>query len=678
METKLSKGMLMSALICGTIAPVVFSGASVYAAEKDEVDEALKGFTLDQIVVTATRTEKRDVDVPADTETYTEADIKAAGGTNLHEVLSRLPGSIFESFGPHGASMGTMSNGILLRGYDNGTLVMLNGNPITGRNLYHLEAIPAENIERIEIVKGGGSVLYGSEAVAGVVNIITKKKGNNYVKAGIGSNLRRTYGVGVGDEKFNVYYDGEKTDRMVKRISVSDLSSTSSKTGVTTEYGKTRTDVGNSQRHDAGIRYNINKNLSLNYNYFQNKARYARTVIETTAKASGGMSVGDPFNYRDYTTKQHVGSLNYDDKTWKADLYINSGTIESYGYTWRQTSGKLSNTYYNTRERNRTIGASVQRTWNFGEKSNAILGLDYKREHFQQLLSSKGVKQSGFNRNIFAVYGQWDHKFDAKNELILGARETWTSGSSFGGENYNNFSSSLQYIHKLDDNQSIYASFAQSFIMPTLKAMFSEADDRFIPNPGLKPQRGMHYELGWKKVAGVHNWKAALYAMRVKDNISASYDKGTNTFTYDNTEYRNYGFELSDTVKGKGKFTYNWAINWMNPEEKNDAYEATKNWDRTYGKFQLTAGVGYHVGKFNANLSGSYLAGRVQKPSKTRSYHTSPYLLTTLTANYAPDKNSEFSLTIDNLLDRDDIVTHSSSSYYSAPINFLFEYKYKF
>jgi len=671
------KGMLMAALICGTIVPVLFGGTSVYAEEKDEVDAALQGFTLDQIVVTATRTEKRDVDVPADTETYTAADIKAAGGTNVHEVLSRLPGSVYESFGPHGSSMGTMSNAVLLRGYDNGTLVMLNGSPITGRQLYFLEAIPSESIERIEIVKGGGSVLYGSEAVAGVVNIITKKKGNNYVKAGIGSNLRRTYGVGVGDEKFNVYYDGEKMDRLIKRVSVSDLSSTSK--GVTTEYGKTRTDVGNSQRHDAGIRYNINKNLSLNYNYFQNKSRYARTVIETTAKAKGGMAVGDPFNYRDYTTKQHVASLNYDDKTWKADLYINTGTIESYGYTWRATSGALSNKYYNTKERNRTIGASVQRRWDFGNKSNAIVGLDYKREHFQKLDTPYSNGEPGFNRNIFAVYGQWDHKFDAKNELILGARETWTTGS-FGGENYSNFSASAQYVHKLDDNQSFYASIAQSFVMPTLKAMYSAADDNFVPNPNLKPQKGIHYELGWKKVAGVHNWKAALYAMRVKDNISASWEKkgGGGTFTYENEEYRNYGFEFGDTVRGKGKFTYNWAINWMNPEVKSDKNDLTKDWDRKYGKFQLTAGIGYHVGKFNANLSGSYLAGRVQKPSASRSYHVSPYLLTTLTANYAPDKNSEFSLTIDNLLDRDDIVSHSSSSYYSAPINFLFEYKYKF
>ena len=71
----------------------------------------------------------------------------------------------YKSFGPLGASMGTMINEANIRGVDNGTLVMVNGNPISWRGKYNLDAIPADSIERIEIVKGGGSVLYGSEAM---------------------------------------------------------------------------------------------------------------------------------------------------------------------------------------------------------------------------------------------------------------------------------------------------------------------------------------------------------------------------------------------------------------------------------------------------------------------------------------------------------------------------------
>lgn len=55
-----------------------------------------------------------------------------------------------------------------------------------------------------------------------------------------------------------------------------------------------------------------------------------------------------------------------------------------------------------------------------------------------------------------------------------------------------------------------------------------------------------------------------------------------------------------------------------------------------------------------------------------------PYFLTTLTAQYKPDKNQSVSLTIDNLLDRDDVISHSSAQYYEMPCNFLVEYKYRF
>lgn len=63
---------------------------------------------------------------------------------------------------------------IRMRGIDNGTLVLVNGNPSTYMNNATLDNIPIDQIERIEIVKGAGSVLYGPQAMGGVVNIITK------------------------------------------------------------------------------------------------------------------------------------------------------------------------------------------------------------------------------------------------------------------------------------------------------------------------------------------------------------------------------------------------------------------------------------------------------------------------------------------------------------------------
>ena len=124
-----------------------------------------------------------------------------------------MNGFAYKSYGPAGASMGTMSNELNVRGVRSGVLVLMNGNPIAWRGKYNLDAIPAESIERIEIVKGSGSVLYGSDATAGVVNIITKKTMPNEVHAGFGNYGQRSYGVSIGDERFGFYYNTDKFGR---------------------------------------------------------------------------------------------------------------------------------------------------------------------------------------------------------------------------------------------------------------------------------------------------------------------------------------------------------------------------------------------------------------------------------------------------------------------------------
>lgn len=642
MDKSFSKSLLMTALITGT---VLWGGNSVLAQENEQE------FTLDPMVITATRTEKRDVDVPASTTILSNQDLKNTGAQNLQVALGRVPGLIYKTFSPGGGAMGTMANEIAIRGVSNGTLVMLNGTPMNLRGKYFLDAIPVENVERVEIVKGGAGVLYGSEAMGGVINIITKKEFTNSVSVGYGNYGQQKYSASVGTDKVNVGYNLEKWGN-VDTISRSD------------NKGLKHTDMTGSEKRNLYVDYKINDNWNFLYNYFETNVRYDTWFDDAYKEVPKG---GALQQNREYVTKQNLVQLLYQDDTLKANLYYNQNKLMANGFTNYNTSGKFQGKIYDTDEKNRTYGADVQKEWQLNSKGSLVLGGSYQNEFYDDY-SSKVA-----DRHIYAVYGQYDHKFDDKNELIVGARETWTTGG-YRDQNYDNFSMSGQYVHKLDDDDSLYANVTQSFIMPTFSQMYG-ASDTAIANPDLKPQKGVSYEAGWKRVTDSHSWKAAVYHIDITDNISATWDTDKTEYQYTNEDFKNTGIELSCDIEGKNGWSYNWGVNYMDPKVK-----GTKKpyWDRKYGRVQLNGGITYSKDKWVSSLQGTYLAERVGTPSSSHSSHEKPYFLTSLTTTYNADKQNSFTLTMDNLLDREDNLSHSGSEYYSTPFNFMLTYNYKF
>lgn len=642
MDKSFSKSLLMTALITGT---VLWGGNSVLAQENEQE------FTLDPMVITATRTEKRDVDVPASTTILSNQDLKNTGAQNLQVALGRVPGLIYKTFSPGGGAMGTMANEIAIRGVSNGTLVMLNGTPMNLRGKYFLDAIPVENVERVEIVKGGAGVLYGSEAMGGVINIITKKEFTNSVSVGYGNYGQQKYSASVGTDKVNVGYNLEKWGN-VDTISRSD------------NKGLKHTDMTGSEKRNLYVDYKINDNWNFLYNYFETNVRYDTWFDDAYKEVPKG---GALQQNREYVTKQNLVQLLYQDDTLKANLYYNQNKLMANGFTNYNTSGKFQGKIYDTDEKNRTYGADVQKEWQLNSKGSLVLGGSYQNEFYDDY-SSKVT-----DRHIYAVYGQYDHKFDDKNELIVGARETWTTGG-YRDQNYDNFSMSGQYVHKLDDDDSLYANVTQSFIMPTFSQMYG-ASDSAIANPDLKPQKGVSYEAGWKRVTDSHSWKAAVYHIDITDNISATWDTDKTKYQYTNEDFKNTGIELSCDIEGKNGWSYNWGVNYMDPKVK-----GTKKpyWDRKYGRVQLNGGITYSKDKWVSSLQGTYLAERVGTPSSSHSSHEKPYFLTSLTTTYNADKQNSFTLTMDNLLDREDNLSHSGSEYYSTPFNFMLTYNYKF
>ena len=656
-------------------AAVVLSAVTgqVYAAETTQTaDEVMPTYALDDVVVTATRSQKKDADVPAATTIITAQEIKESGAANVSDALAKVDGFVYKAFGPNGAAMGVMTNDLNVRGLRNGILVLMNGNPISWRGKYNLDQIPASSIERIEVVKGSGSVLYGSEAVAGVVNIITKKQMENEVHAGFGNYGQRSYGVSVGDEKFGFYYNADKFGRR-DGLTYTPVAS-KDRHDVYHLKGETRTDIRDINKESAGFSYKVNPHLDFLLNYSKTDATYDR-IITKVRMSTDALRAGEGYTSFKYTTKRYTTQLNYKDRDWKGSLYFNTGTVENNGKKYVTEEGRRNpRTPYHTREKNTSYGADLQRTWQVGSKSTAIAGFHLEHEVYESLTAQGRSKAGRFIRNNWGIFGQWEQQFDDRNTGIFGLRETWTTGAA-RGQNYQNLSAAAQWLHKMDRENSLYLNISQSFVMPTFGQMYPN-NDRQKPALNLRPQKGVNYEIGWKKNHGGHTWKAALFHMDVKDNITPSVARGRTEYTYVNEDFRNTGIELSHEAQGTSGFSYRWGVTWQNPQTKNS--KKGLGWERTFGKVQLTGGITYKKNKWTSSLTASYLGNRVQSPSTAPAFRSKPYLLTTWNTSYMPDENSEISLRIDNVLDRDDSTVHTGSAYHVAPINYLLRYSYKF
>ncbi len=631
MNKKFSTSLLMTVLITS----LCFGEAQSIFAEEN-FDE----YTLDTMVVTATRTEKRDVDVPASTEIITYEDIVDSGSVNAMEAVSKMLGVDYNTYLPGGSAQTSMTNEINVRGFSYGTLILVNGNPINLNNTYVIDAIPAEAIERIEVVKGGGSVLYGSEAQSGVINIITKKKVSNKVRVGFGNYKQQQYNVAVGNDKLKINYDLKKWGYVKEARYTA---------------ANTYTNLKESSNENIGIGYNFNDQLSFEYNHLDTEVSYE------------SLKKGRLNSFTDSSNKQDLIQLNYNGNKTKGHAWFNKTKLDYAGSSARNMF------------ENESFGADLQQNIELNNKSLLTVGGVYKREVYNSKLK-KGKPSIGKKaRNQMGLFAQLDYKFNDKDNVIIGGRGTWTSSES-NGQSYDNFSTSAQYIHKFDQDKSFYVSVAESFVMPSFKQMFPSSWVETKPNPDLKPQEGINYEMGYKEISGNHAWKVALFHMDIKDNISATLNKD-DTYEYSNQDFKNTGFEASLRVDASEKFDYDLGLLVHNPKYKWDT-DIRNGWHNKFGKYQITGGVGYKIDKFRAKLTGSYIGDRYSSPSTmSYSYKLKPYFLTSLTATYSPDNNSEVSLLINNLLNRSDILSYSNKVGFGSlytPTNFMLSYTYRF
>lgn len=632
-----------------------------------EATDTISVYTLAPVTVTATRYEKHDVDVASSTQTFTAADIEKTGADNMSSALQYLDGVVTAGMGPNGTAISSMTSKTVIRGVDNGTLVMINGTPINWRSLYNLEDIPTSAVERVEVVRGGGAVLYGSQATGGVINIITKKKMPNEVQAGLGNFARQDYKVSTSVGNLSVAYNYNKWGD----------------TGLISAY---RTSIGKSpvvmmqrfkgyEKNDFLATYQLNDYMDVLYNHDTSTNNWEYTFNGITDPQYTHLN-GITRYRRQYERQKDFVQFNLHDMNGVSGyMFYNYNTLKSKGIDFYSASGNLlSDTAYPvTKEFNKSYGYDVQKVWK-QDIQTFLLGTSLIRETFES-------SSQDYGRNIWSTFGSWDRNLTDKDNLTLSARGTWSTGI----RSFHDFSGQAQYLHKLDEKQSFYASVGESFVLPTLSQMYSTADmnhGQVIGNPELKPQKGRHYELGWKLENEGTEYKIALFSEKIDDNITFSKGSGAmKDYWYTvNEDFKNRGVELSVRHRNNEGVSWNMGVTFQDPQSKQNTSKtsAKKYWDRSYGRFLLNAGISYEKDKWMTALNATYLADRVMTPTSTHSYDQKPYLLTSFTAKYSPNNTSDILFTLDNILNRQDVISHTSSDYYATPRNFMLSYRYKF
>lgn len=554
--------------------------------------EALNEYVLDPMMVTAARYEKRDVDIPAATEIYDQQKIEKLGANNVMEVVKNIPGFTLTA-----SPTGNTYIGFRGIAKDN-VAILVNGIPLNQDGNYDLESISADIIDRIEVVKGGATVLYGSNASAGVINIITNKKAaKNKVLIGFGDKNKFKGAVNVATDKLQLSYSRQQSK---------DRGFVYKNSGASNYYNGDKL-----EKDSLNLQYAISDKLSLQY-------MYSKKVSDCSKSVDG---VYKPGFHSDI--KYNFGQLRYVNDDLQATVFF------------RNRDWKFNTS---THQKGHNYGADLQDKFKLGNTMLTV-GANYENENTKNSNNIEAAK-----RDSAAVFFMTETEVSDKTKIFLGAREAYVeeSGSKFCPQ--------FQVMHSLGTDDNIYLNVNRSMRAPHVNEQWGTSTQ--LMNPDLKAENGWNYEFGWKKkLAADELFKVNLYHMDINDRIYSqrNYNGSGKSMFLNANKYRNTGVEVSYEKAASEKFSYNVGVSYGNPEQK----LAKGDWQRVDFKLGLHAGVGYNLGKTNANIYANYMAERING--------VKPMLDLTLNVKQQITKNDALRFAVYNLLDRDDIRTGSSS-----------------
>lgn len=656
----MSRKKLATAIAC-----VVFTGATCASGVS-----AAEVYELNPVLVTAQRSVTKDMETPAAVEILHADDLQKTGATSVQEALKFSTGIITHAQGPRNISQGAMTSKAVIRGVEKGTLVLVDGVPINQGGRYNLEDIPVESIDRVEVVRGGGAVLYGSEANGGVINIITKGKRANMVKAGFGNYGIQNYAASfqAGKLGFTAAYD--HTGK-INNISAP-TETTSKRTGAPRGLYY---NIKRGEHANFNARYDFNDDLYVTHTYGRNSDHYVYKYNGIDNPDNAGKEYKNVI----HSTEENLTALHYTKNNFSVNAFYNRRDQKTKNASAKINKKKPQNfdpssiSHDESGYLDQTVGINLQNRWNF-HKGSFMLGYEFQRD---MQTKNASVTEKFYDRNVHSLFGQVAYNFTHATQANLNFRQTWTEADDAGNK-YDKFTPEFVLMHHLDESTMVYGKVGQSFMLPTFSQLYGGGN--IIGVPDLKPEKGMHYELGAKKSIGKNAYRVALYSYKIEDSIDAV-TKDLPDVTYNNVDVKNVGIEFDWTRNQNENLSYRLGLTYSHPQKREgkidkDGVETKGEWHDYYGKLGFNAGIDYTRGKLTTAFHISYLGDRTRDKSPYASMKAQ--LFSDINFSYKANDNARFFLNIDNLFDRRDIISTSSSSFYNLGRNFMAGVEYKF
>lgn len=539
--------------------------------------EELPVYSFDEVVVTATRTENDVKKVPASTQVITQEDIKRGGATSVRNALS-MYANIFQKSKVRGGG-----HDIIIRGMETKhSLVMVNGRRISNEadanglgNAMSLDRININDVEKIEIVRGPSSALYGSEAMGGVLNIITKPSKEQTLLTGLEHTSEDTSHWWHADTgrigNFSMTLDARfnKINR-----SMPDTATESDP-------------YGTAQTYNASLNYYMNDHSYVNA-YMDYYSQHLKTDMGTPAMkpitlttSSGTMSLSGQ------AMLEGTGSKAFKQKnygiSWNGKTDKNDWQIQAYmsKFNWSTTSNTKVLGSIPPAGMEMMFNAMLQKknTYNFNHDEHnmwAIEGRDSLRvnDHHRVTFGAEYVKDkvagTGLGSNGDGVHSITENgTTKSSSEKTLSSYAAYLQDEIEYGKwfivpaiRYDHHSAygshaspKIGVTYNATDHFRIKANYGDGFKAPSVSQLYYDLDMpmggpgnwvHLTGNPNLKPEKSKSWDLGVEAEFG-KGYGSLTYFDNDVDNLIASIPKGK-----DGNGHKLYRYENVNKARIKG------------------------------------------------------------------------------------------------------------------------------